>query len=50
MPEGLLLVVGLWSSVGSWVGLVCGSKVFTLQLVGLGSVESVVWWVGLFLG
>ena len=34
MREGLLLVV--WSSTGLWVGLVCGSKVFTLRSVGLG--------------
>ena len=34
MREGLLLVV--WSSIGLWVGLVCGSKVFTLRWVGLG--------------
>ena len=36
VPEGLLMVV--WSSVGLWVGLVCGSKVFTLRWLG---------WVGL---
>ena len=34
VPERLLLVV--WSSVGLWVGLVCGSNVFTLRWVGLG--------------
>jgi len=31
--DGLLLVV--WSSIGLWVVLVCGSKVFTLRWVGL---------------
>ena len=41
MPEDLLLVV--WSSVGLWVEVVCGSKVFTLRWVGLG-------WLSLFVG
>jgi len=37
--EGLLLVV--WCSIGLWVGLVCASKVFTLQWVGWGLVEEI---------
>jgi len=45
VPEGLLLVV--WSSIGLWVGLVCGSIVFTLLCDGLGWIGSVVWWVEL---
>ena len=45
MREGLLLVV--WSSIGLWVGLVCGSKVFTLRWVGLGQSFGVVGGVAL---
>ena len=41
MPEDLLLVV--WNSVGLCVGLVCGSKVFTLRWVGLGWVSRLGW-------
>ena len=41
MSEGLLLVV--WTSIElwavGWLGLGCGSKVFTLRWVGLGWVE-----------
>ena len=33
--------------LGLWVGLVWGSKVFTLRWVGLGEVGPVVLWVGL---
>ena len=43
MPEGLLLVVS--SSVGLWVGLVCGPRVFTLRLVGLGQSFGELGWV-----
>jgi len=40
-------VVGcIWSSIGLWVGLACGSKVFTLRWVGLGWVGWVVSCVG----
>jgi len=40
VPEGLLLVVWSRLGYGLWVGLVCGSKVFTLRWVAMG-------WVGL---
>jgi len=43
VPKGSSLVV--WSSIGLWVGLVCGSKVFTLQLVGLGRSFGRLGWV-----
>ena len=43
VPEGLLLVV--WSSVGLWGRLVCGSKVSLCD--GLGWVSRLVGWVGL---
>ena len=43
MPECLLLVV--WSSIGLWVGLVCGFKFFTLRWVALGWVSRLVGWV-----
>ena len=45
MPEGLLLVV--WSSIGLWVGLLCGSKVFALRWVGLGQSFGGLCWFGL---
>ena len=45
VPEGNLLLV-VWSSVGLWVRLVCGSKVFTLRWVGFGWVSCLVGWVG----
>ena len=42
-----MLVV--WSSIGLWlwIGLVCGSKVFTLRWIRLGRVSRLVDWVGL---
>ena len=45
VPEGLLL--GVWSSVGLWVGLVCGSRVFTYAMGRIGLVQSfgVLGWV-----
>ena len=43
MPEGLLLV--LWSSIGLWVGLVCGSEGFTLRWIELGWISRLVGWV-----
>lgn len=46
MREGRF-VVGCMSSTGLWVGLVCGSKVFTLRWVGLCWVSRLVGSVGL---
>ena len=45
MPEGLLLVV--WNSIGLWVGLVCGSEVFTLRWIWLSWVSRLLGWVEL---